>query len=220
MAVSSKKRDTYDYPPDEFDEIADSGRIPHGVHRAAKSGFRRLLPYLLVVLIAPTVAFAAVSLYFNSPDAPTTANPPAASSANPSDDPSAAVVDPTPSPTDTASVAPTEDPTVEPTAPETSEPPAPTANFAAKVGVFNGAGVNGLAAKAQTALKTAGFTDVTAATYSGGSKPTVSTVSYKTEADAVTAQTVADSLKITTEIKLDATIKDDVQVLLRKDYKP
>ena len=50
----------YPFPEDEFD-VAGAGRVPEGVHRAPRPRWRVLLPFVIVVLLGPVLAYAGVS---------------------------------------------------------------------------------------------------------------------------------------------------------------
>src|SRR5659263_756232 len=50
-----------EYPEDEFD-VAAKQRGPKGVHRQAEATLRRLAPYLIVLVVAPLLAWGIISL--------------------------------------------------------------------------------------------------------------------------------------------------------------
>lgn len=198
------KRD-YPYPEDEFDSLG-AGRVPQGVHRAPASRWRTLLPFLLVLILAPTLAYLGVSYLSNqgSSSSTSTASPTASESVAPEE---------TTEPEETAAPEETESPEPEPE-------PTPEANVIrdAEIFVLNGAGVAGLAATASDKLTEDGFTDVTPDDY-GSRLPTVSTVYYNNADLADTAQQVGSVLGITQLVELaDAT--DSIAVVLRGDYQP
>ena len=196
------KRD-YPYPEDEFDSLG-ADRVPQGVHRAPASRWRTFLPFILVLILAPALAYLGVSYLSNqgSPTSTTTAAPTTEESVAPEE---------TAVPEETAAPEETESPEPEPT---------PEANVIrdAQIFVLNGAGVAGLAGGAADKLTADGFTDVTPDDY-GSSQPTVSTVYYNNADLADTAQQVGSVLGITQLVELaDAT--DSIAVVLRGDYQP
>ena len=48
------------YPEDEFDQIGRD--LPAGVHRASKSTFSKVLPFLIVLIVMPLLAWGVVGL--------------------------------------------------------------------------------------------------------------------------------------------------------------
>ena len=187
------------YPPDEFDEIAQRGG-PVGVHRAPRPWWAKVLAPIIVFLIAGAAAYLIATYLWNGEvDTP--------------EDPTPTVTESvestlTPSPTTSPSVT----PSVTPSPIETAVP----VNYAAKVAVLNGSGVSGLAAKQQKILETAGFTSVTADNL-GGTKPAANVVIYTAAALETTAAEVAKQLGID-NIALDvAQTGSDVEVHLVTD---
>ena len=47
-----------EYPRDEFDELAASG--PTGAHRAVRPRWRTYLPFLIILIVAPLLAWGVV----------------------------------------------------------------------------------------------------------------------------------------------------------------
>ncbi len=205
------KRD-YPYPEDEFDALG-TDRVPQGVHRAPVPRWRALLPFIVVLILAPLLAYVGVT-YLSNLGSPSSTTAPAASG-----EPTAAPEE-TAAPEDSAA-------SEETTAPEESESPTaepePTAEEATilrdtPVFVLNGAGVAGLAGTASEKLTADGFTDVTPDNYSS-SAPTASTVYYNNADLADTAQQVASVLGIGQLVEL-ASATDSIAVVLRGDYVP
>ena len=58
----------YPYPPDEFDAY-DLRPTPVGVHRAPRSAWSRLWPFLLVIALCATVALVGVRILLRPPSA-------------------------------------------------------------------------------------------------------------------------------------------------------
>jgi len=192
----------YPYPADEFDAV-ERGSVPRGVHRATRTVWRRIWPFLLVLLLFPALAYGAVGYWSTARNATQVAAPVSTSSGSP---------DATPGATPDAPVSQT--PT-EPAAPPVD--PTATADLKTPVVVFNSTSTRGLAAKAATVLTAAGWTTVTAKNYTGGSV-TASVVRYGSSDLQATAAAAGAALGITT-VTLDATVSD-LEVVLAEDYVP
>ncbi|SPT53638.1 Uncharacterised protein [Actinomyces bovis] len=200
----------YSYSPDEFDAETD-GISPVGVHRAQLPAWRSWLPLLLVIVIAPLLAWGAVAMLGSSAGSPES------------------------KPTAKATAAPqAEQPGVSPTAsvgnvvPETgsagggataSGAPSST-DFTLGVTVHNGTTVSGLAGRTGDRLRNAGYTSVTVSQgiYSGND-PATSTVFYGDDKHQPTARALADTLKIKNVQKsTEATGSNPLVVVLRADF--
>jgi hypothetical protein len=163
----------YSYPEDEFD-VPSNPDVPRGVHRAPRSAWSRWWPFLVVLVLTPVLAFAAVNYMArdgNLPSLPGTSQTPDAQ-------------DPPP---ETEGETPTE-----PEAPPVEEPVAPTPKMDTPVVVLNAASIGGLAKTQAAKLTTAGFTAVTTGNIEA--KTADSVVYYATEDQSATAQLVADTL--------------------------
>lgn len=176
-------RADYPYPDDEFDAAA-GGDVPRGVHREPRTGWSRWWPFVLVIVLAPLLAFALVTLYTHQGGGGDT-----------SDDGGQSVED-TPTGTTTSTAKASEPGTTKTeSAPPQATTPAASVNLDAPVSILNGAKIQGLAGRQATKLKDAGFTKVTTGN-STGTLPASSTVYYATEDLQATAQKVADTLGI------------------------
>ena len=203
------------YPEDEFD-LAAKDRGPKGVHRPAEKLSRKLLPWIVVILAAPLLAWGAIELIGGGSDSET--SPTAASTSaeqgtdasSASDAPTTESAEPT-----TESAEPTTE-SAEPTTAEETTEPEPAVEYATPISVLNGAGVSGLAGRVSETLTAAGFTAVTAGNYQSA-QPTTSAVFYRTGELADTAQAVADELGITAVSQLDSA-SADIVVVLRSDF--
>ncbi|UNX55290.1 LytR C-terminal domain-containing protein [Georgenia sp. TF02-10] len=197
-----------DYPEDEFD-VAGRDRVPQGVHRAPRPLRRTLLPVLAVVVLAPLLAWGAVSLLGGGGSPGTSASPTAqatddAATEVPTEEPPAGEETPEPG----------ESPTGEETTPA-EETPSDVA-YDTAIAVLNGSGVTGLAGDAVGQLAAAGFTGGIADDYAGGA-PTTTTLYYNNADLAPTAQEVASVLGIDTVVEsADAT--SAIAIVLRADY--
>jgi len=176
-------RADYPYPEDEFDAAA-GGDVPRGVHREPRTGWSRWWPFVLVIVLAPLLAFGLVTLYTHQGGGGDTSDD---SGQSVEDTPSTAASD---SPKSSTPAAP---PATESTPATTT--PAAKVNLDAPVAILNGAKIQGLAGRQATKLKDAGFTKVTTGNTTG-TLPSASTVYYATDDLKATAQKAADTLGI------------------------
>ncbi|WP_163543732.1 LytR C-terminal domain-containing protein [Occultella kanbiaonis] len=193
-----------DYPhsEDEFDALG-ADRTPQGVHRAQQSRWRAFLPFILVIILAPTLAFGAVRLLsggFGGGDDPTGAPTTTADAGEPT-------------PTDGTTEEPpaTEEPTVDPTTDEPAD-----LDQALSVYVLNGAGISGLAGEAAEVLTQDGWTTVTPDNYSR-ELPTASAVFYTSADMAEEAAAVGELLAVTDLIEDSSAASNGIVVVLRDD---
>ena len=202
------------YPEDEFD-VAGRERAPQGTHRAPRNPWRALLPYALVIVLVPLLAWGAVGLLGGSgsgngdggdggdaQETETTAPPTAEETTEPAD----------------------EEPTDSEEATEVEESESPDEGLPADVitttsiSVLNGAGITGIAAEAAAQLTDAGFTAVVAADY-GASAPEATTLYYRNADLAPTAEAIGDLLGIGTLVELaSATQNVEIAIVLRADF--
>jgi hypothetical protein len=182
----------YPYPADEFDTV-ERGAVPRGVHRATRSVWKRVWPFLLVIVLFPALAYGAVTYWSSERSSVPTAT---GSSTG------GVVVEETPAAT------PAETPV---------ETPAPVVDLATPVVVFNATSTSGLAGTAAGLLTDAGWVTVTSDNYTGTAVDT-SIVQYGTADLEVSAQAAADALGITA-ITLDPSV-DGIAVVLAADYTP
>ena len=187
----------YTYPEDEFDAV-ERHSVPRGVHRAPHSLWARVRAFVVVLVVAPVLAYGAVTYWsMDHSAAPVAKAPVATSAATPAA--SAAKTSPaTPSQTATAA-------------------PSSAADLSTAVAVFNATTRSGLASAAAKVLTGAGWTSVKPENYTGG-KLASSTVYYGTAKLEATARGAAAALGITT-VKLDATVHG-LKIVLEDDYKP
>lgn len=180
----------YQYPRDEFDELAAERRVS-GAHRRRKSNARWWVAAVAVLVIAPLAGWGLVNAvgYHESASASGSGSSTATVTATPSAGESSAPESATPT-----QEATTEIPTAEPTTVEPTEE-APVADYSVPVQVLNASGISGLAATKQGILYNAGFTSVSAGNYSY-TAPAVSQIYYPSEDLAATAQAVASTLGV------------------------
>lgn len=193
------------YPEDEFDRIGKN--LPQGAHRPGQPWWHGFLPFVIVIIAAPLLAWAMLLLIGSHPS---TAND-AANKPQMSQTPNTAAT-PSPSETEkpTESVEPSEEPTqsTPPAAEKTTEPP--TADKSINVSVLNASGINGLAAKIKDKVAADGFTKVSADNFQG-TKPAVNTIYYPSDREAE-AREVQRVLNIDMIVPKDGL--DKIQVVL------
>ena len=202
--------------PQVHDAFDNPPKGPVGVHRGPRSLSVRVLPYLLVVVLAVLCGlgvWAAVSGSLPWQQTHTEASRVISShlpkrSASSSASSSATA-------TDQASQEQTSEPSSQsPSASASSSSPAPVVNRGTQVTVINGTRVNGYAGKKRQVLVNAGYTAVTASNPQGA-LPGVSMVRYRDEADKATAQEVANVLGIA-QVEQSSVTMTPVEAILMK----
>lgn len=199
-------RDDYPYPEDEFDALG-ADRTPQGVHRAPLPRWRQLLPFIIVLILAPTLAFVAVRALSG-------------------DDGGNA---PTGSQTSTTEPATTGEPTSEESAEETTgedqtsteeattDEPAADLDYTTQVWVLNGSGVSGLAAQTVEVLVADGWQDAIAGDYARP-QPSGTTLFYDNPDQADEAQAVGELLGITNLVESSDAADGDIVIVLRSGF--
>ncbi|MSD90254.1 LytR C-terminal domain-containing protein [Bifidobacterium asteroides] len=202
--------------PQVHDAFDNPPKGPVGVHRGPRSLSVRVLPYLLVVVLAVLCGlglWAAVSGSLPWQQTHTEASrvisshlPKRSASSSASNSATA---------TDQASQEQTSEPSSQsPSASASSSSPAPVVDRGTRVTVINGTRVTGYAGKKRQVLVNAGYTAVTAANPQGA-LPGVSMVRYRDEADKATAQEVANMLGIT-QVEQSSVASAPVEAILMK----
>ncbi|WP_199422793.1 LytR C-terminal domain-containing protein [Actinotalea solisilvae] len=202
------KAGDYPYPADEFD-AADARGGPRGVHRAPRSSRSRWLPFLVVLVLFPLLAYGVVTWLSDWPGLGGAQETPSDTSDGGEDEGTAEEPTTDPAATDPATEVPEQ--------PEA--PPPPVADLAAPVAVYNSTSTSGLAGGAAGRLEDAGFTSVTPDDWEGDD-PDASVVLYATAADVATAQLVASTLGIAAVQEDAAQAPEGVVVVLADDYEP
>lgn len=206
--MARKDRNTDEsYAEDVFDNPPQG---PVGVHRGNRSVAARLVPFLIVIVVAAVAGLtvwavmsgegAKVMPWKSAATSSQTA--PASKSAkssksSASESPSASAsqsASASASESESASASPSDSQSPS-TSPSQSQTPAAAANLTTQVRVVNGTKKTGYAATRASVLQKAGYTNVVAANPSG-SLPAGSVVWYQNEADVATAQDVAAKLGI------------------------
>lgn len=197
----------YPYPADEFDAAARAGG-PRGVHRAPRSWWSRWWPFVIVLVVFPALAYAAITVLSDWDGLPGADEPPVTQPEDPQ----------TEDPVDPGEQEPEPDPDETPEPDETAEP-APEPDMSRQIQVFNATSISGLAGGAGARLEDAGFLEVSTGNW-GQAAPATSVVYYPDEADVATAELVAQTLGITSiELAADRA-PDGIVVVLTADYSP
>lgn len=212
-----------EFPPDEFD-LVDSAR-PRSPHRAPKSLARRLLPFILAIILGPILAYVIVTAVTTG-ELPGWGTPSASSQATGSPDtvtPSDVLDD------EDAEGEASEEPTTdeestedEPSAEDSTEEDEPAADpdLGTRVIVLNSTQTAGLAGRARDSLVTAGWTNVVTGNYSGTLPE--STVFYAEDDPVLQASAEAVAAELGIEaVELDAEqASDPITVVLEADFTP
>ena len=205
----------YDYPEDEFDVGDDDGPVPVGVHRAQVPRWRSWVPLLAISIIAPVLAWGAVTLFLNGAggsgsSGATSSSQPAqsgqaggnknAGNKNAGNKGGAASAKPS-----------------------ASASPSGNVDFTTRVTVANGTNTDGLAKGASEKLTNGGFTavEVIPGIYENA-EPAKSTVYFSSPEARTAAEEIGKRLGISNVVEgtADNTQGAPIAVILRDDYKP
>lgn len=200
------------FPPDEFDDLVTSA--PVGVHRRPRSRWRPVIPFLVIIIVAPLLAWGlvwAIQTWTGSDSGDdSTVTQQSAGTYQAQDDSS----------TDGASVEEEADSSADDTAAEatTTEPEEtieeePEVVYSTTVQVLNNTGITGYAGQQAGVLESAGFSDVSSGNATGWTT-TVNTVYYASEDLEATAQEVADNLGIDRVQLETASVTSGIVVVL------
>ncbi|MDR1633941.1 MAG: LytR C-terminal domain-containing protein [Bifidobacteriaceae bacterium] len=194
-------KNAYPYPPDEFDQI-DLNARPKEVHAAHRNAWSRVWPFLLVIVLVPSVAFLAVHFLADklpggaASGSPTASQSPGSGGTSASGAP--ATSEPPLTPSETAPP-----PTTAPTA--ATDIPTPVIDKTIVVTVYNAGQTRGAAATAAEQLVGAGFANADKTFDISPKNPDLSTVYYSTDAQLDTANEVARVLGATA-VELDPQV--------------
>lgn len=220
--MARKDRNTDEsYAQDVFDNPPQG---PIGVHRGNRSIASRLVPFLIVIIVAAVAgvgAWAAMSgegakLFSSGSSASSSSSPSAKSTASASASASASdTASASASASESASESASASASASASPSESTSSPASSssANLSTQVRVVNGTRKTGYAAKQAAVLTGAGYTNVVAANPSG-SLPSASVVWYQNESDLATAQDVAAKLGISNVSKVTNLSAPVVVVLM------
>ena len=201
----------YAYDEDEFDTLG-ADRVPVGVHRRPVPWWRRTLPFVVVLVLAPVLAFTVVQLWSQETDP---APDPTSAEVSGSDDPSAGGEETTDEGEPGQDGESTDEESESPTEEETT--PADDLDRDLGVWVLNGAGVGGLAGEVTAQLADDGWSNVAAADYSYR-LPTDSAIFYTTADMADEAEAIGDELGITALYEDPDAASNGVVIVLRPDF--
>ncbi|MCS4484770.1 LytR C-terminal domain-containing protein [Gleimia sp. 6138-11-ORH1] len=216
------------YPEDEFDEAGK--QYPVGAYREAPSKWKAVLPFLLVLLLAPLLAWAAVSLLTSgsqnqanqsatNPSASQKSGQTAEKTAEQKAAEEKAAADKAAADKAAADKAAEEKAAAEKEAAEkaAAEKAAAEVKKDTAVVVLNGTNVNGLAGGAVTKLQAAGFSNLRPDNAQGW-QTQVSTVYFQAGNES-TAKAVGEALGISNVVESADSI-EAVTVVLKNDYQP
>ncbi|NMM99934.1 cell wall integrity and stress response protein 1 [Bifidobacterium sp. DSM 109958] len=221
--------------PDEFDNPPAG---PVGVHRGPKSVGARMLPYLVVLLVAavcglgvwtltsglleggrmPWQSDAGATTSLAAPSAASSSSSAAASSAASSEATSGTSASPSATASSSSAAASSSASSASPssTASSSSSSAAATVDKSSSVLVLNGTGRSGYAAQKVSVLESAGYTNATAGNPRNRSTlPDSSAVWYQSEADKATAEDVARQLGIDAVSQISGASAPVVVVLMK-----
>ncbi|WP_082187442.1 LytR C-terminal domain-containing protein [Actinomyces oris] len=205
----------YDYPEDEFDVGDDDGPVPVGVHRAQVPRWRSWVPLLAISIIAPVLAWGAVTLFLNGSGGSKSSG--AVSSSQPAQSGQAggnknAGNKNAGNKGGAASAK-----------PSASASPSGNVDFTTRVTVANGTNTDGLAKGASEKLTNGGFTavEVIPGIYENA-EPAKSTVYFSSPEARTAAEEIGKRLGISNVVEgtADNTQGAPIAVILRDDYKP
>ena len=215
----------YDYPEDEFDVGEDDGPVPVGVHRAQVPRWRSWVPLLAIIVIVPSLAWGAVTLFLNGTGG-SGGSSGTASSSRPAQGGQAASTRASgeksgkaSQPADNKSADASAKPSASASASASSSG---NVDFNTGVTVANGTSTSGLAKGASDKLTNGGFTavNVTPGIYEG-EEPAKSTVYFSSPENRPAAEEVGKKLGISNVVESAENAQSNpIVVILRDDYKP
>lgn len=221
-------RQDYPYEEDEFD-VLGADRTPQGVHRAPVSRWRQLLPFAVVIVLAPLLAWVGVSALSGNFGGDAEDPPPVTATEEQDgegeDGEGAAGEEADGEGTETDDGAAEENGTEEngtdetDDAEETEEPTDEELDLDrnVRVLVLNGTSTAGLAGSAANVLTTEGWTNTATADY-GQAQPAVTTLYYHDALVAEEAEAVAADLGIEATVESASAASQGVVIVLRDDF--
>ncbi|MDO5672519.1 MAG: LytR C-terminal domain-containing protein [Actinomycetaceae bacterium] len=197
------------YQEDEFDVAGD--RLPKGAHREQQPWWQGILPFVVVLVVAPLLAWAIFLLIGHDRGTPPETAP-SSTETTVNETPSENTGEKTEEPVETEAPA-TQEPTQAPDNTEGAGPdeatPSGSVNTGAKVAVLNASGITGLAAEVANKVKSGGFTQVEASNFQG-TKPGVNTIyfapGFKDTAMKIQQVTQIDMVKEQTGLGSDISV--------------
>lgn len=183
------------YPQDDFDDLPEGS--PVGVHRKPRNPWQPVIPFLIVLIVVPLLAWGVTALIQRNVPADELADALGQSPDQQSEDAGVQSEDvpPVTIPDSDVPTAAPDDPNEQPDDGAGTEDAA-VVDYAAAISVLNGSGIDGLAAQSVERLVAAGFTNAVAGNASLW--PTdQNTVFYPSSDMRATAQAVAAAAGIT-----------------------
>ncbi len=204
----------YAYDEDEFDALG-ADRVPVGVHRRPVPWWRHALPFIVVLVLAPVLAFTVVQVWSQESDPGTDPTPPAAATTDGTTDPAGGET--TDGQATDGETTGSEETTGEESPTEEETTPAEDLNLDLSVWVLNGAGVSGLAGETAARLEDEGWTNVSAGDYSN-ELPTETAIFYTNAEMAAEAEAIGEQLGITVLYESADAASNGVVIVLRPDF--
>ena len=207
MKVENRYAETvslHQYPEDEFDQAGAEG--PVGLFREKPSRWKTVLPFLLVLIIVPVLAWGAVSFITSRSDNQTAETQSTTVATQ-------APIETTEAPTNAEATteATTQKPTEEPTETE------PAVSKDVAIQILNGTRINGLAAEAVGKLQADGYQYVSASNASGWL--TEATTIYYAPGTRAGAEVIGEILGISNLSENSTDLgNSDYVVVLKGDY--
>ncbi len=198
-----------EYPHDEFDDASSDG--PQGVHRKPKSPWKTVLPFLLVLLIVPLLAWGATALIRGGEKEQIVVVDEEVSQSEEVPQSEAEAIAPLPEEGPTGLPEDSDSSTEE----VVEEAPAAEVYYDAAIVVLNASGIAGLAGTNTDILIQAGFVNAWAGNADSSATPE-NTVYYQSQDYYATAAKVGELLGIANLVEnADAVGSSAIAVLLR-----
>lgn len=198
----------YSYDEDEFDALG-ADRVPVGVHRRPVPWWRHAMPFVVVLILAPLLAFGVVQLW--SQEAGPNSDPTPTAGADESGDGTEGEPSDEATDEDGAATDESESPEDEETTPEDD------LDRDLGVWVLNGSATVGLAGEAATQLDEDDWTNVETSDYSY-ELPTETTIFYTTADMADEAEAIGEALGISALSEDAEAASNGVVIVLRPDF--
>lgn len=199
----------YSYDEDEFDALG-ADRVPVGVHRRPVPWWRHAMPFVVVLILAPVLAFGVVQLW--SQEAGPSSDPtPTAEAGTSGDGTGEEPTDETTDEGDDATTDESESPEDEETTPEDD------LERDLGVWVLNGSATVGLAGEVAAQLDEGDWTNVETSDYSY-ELPTESAIFYTTADMADEAEAIGEELGISALYEDPEAASNGVVIVLRPDF--
>ncbi|WP_147915996.1 LytR C-terminal domain-containing protein [Ruania zhangjianzhongii] len=205
----------YAYDEDEFDALG-ADRVPVGVHRRPVPWWRHALPFLVVLVLAPILAFGVVQIW--SQEAGPNSDPtPTAGADDSGADGSGDTGGEEPSGEGTDETGESDADADASESPEEETTPEDDLDRDLGVWILNGSATVGLAGEAASQLEADDWTNIDTADYSN-ELPTESAVFYTTAEMAEEAEAIGEALGIGALYEDPEAASNGVVIVLRSDF--